>query len=74
MRLRWQSVVPALGTVLGILSDPSVLGILPGKAAHAVVGISAIAAIFFPALLTNKPPSPDPDKQVQYSPPTNRGC
>lgn len=70
MRIRWKAVVPLAGAVLGVISDPSVLGLLPDKAAHAIVGISAIAAIFFPALITNKPKTQDP---VQYKTPSSRG-
>ena len=73
MRIRWKAVVPLATAVFGVVSDPAVLGLLPDKAAHAIVGISAIAAIFFPALVTNKPKTPNPDSQVQYKVPSSRG-
>lgn len=68
MRIRWKSAVPAAGTIIGIVSDPQVLGLMPASWSHTIVAISAIGAILFPALFTNKPPTVDPNSQVQYVP------
>lgn len=57
LRIRWKAAIPAIGIVLGVLSDPSVLAILPAPWAHAIVAISALAAIFTPAVATNRPKS-----------------
>jgi hypothetical protein len=57
LRIRWKAVIPAVGIVIGVLSDPSVLALLPQNWAHVIVAISAIAAIFTPAVATNRPSS-----------------
>jgi hypothetical protein len=67
IRIRWKAAIPAAGVVLGVVSDPSVLALLPEKWAHAVVAVSAIAAIFAPAVATNRPPS-NPAQPVAKAP------
>lgn len=57
LRVRWKAVLPAVGVVGGILASPQVLAILPDKWAHAAIAVGALAAIFTPAAVTNKPPS-----------------
>lgn len=57
LRIRWKAVVPAVGVVAGVLASPQVLAVLPDKWSHVVIGISALATIFSPAVVTNKPPS-----------------
>jgi len=61
LRVRWKAAIPAVGILLGVLSDPSFLAILPEKWAHVVVAVSALAAVFTPAIATNKPPQPPTD-------------
>lgn len=57
MRIRWKALAPAVGVIGGILASPQVLAVLPDKWAHVVIGLSAVAAVFAPAVVTNRPPS-----------------
>ena len=57
VRIRWHAVVPAIGVATGILTSPQVLAALPEKWSNTILGVSAIAAVFFPAVATNRPPS-----------------
>lgn len=63
MRIRWKSIVPAIGVVTGIVTSPAVLAALPEKWSNAILGISAVAAVFFPAIATPHPPR-DQDPNV----------
>lgn len=64
MRIRWKAALPAAGVVMGVLGSPQVLALLPDKWAQGVLAVSAIAAIFTPAAVTNRPPS-DPNTTGQ---------
>lgn len=71
VRIRWKAVIPAAGVLVGVLTDPNavgaIAGALPSRAAHILLAVSAIAAIFTPAVATNRPPSqpqsPSPNAQ-----------
>lgn len=60
IRIRWHAVVPAIGVATGILTSPQVLAALPEKWSNTILGISAVAAVFFPAVATNRPPHDPP--------------
>jgi hypothetical protein len=68
IRIRWKAAIPAVGIVLGVVSDPSVLALMPEKWAHAVVAVSALAAIFAPAVATNRPPSSPASEPIAKKP------
>lgn len=57
MRIRWKAAIPAVGVVAGVLGSPQVLALFPDNWAHVLVGVSAIAAVFTPAAITNRPPT-----------------
>lgn len=59
MRIRWKAIAPAVGILGGILASPQLLAVLPDKWSHVVIGLSAIAAVFTPAVVTDKPPHAD---------------
>jgi hypothetical protein len=65
LRIRWKSVIPGLGVLAGIIASPQVAAVLPDKWAHVVLGISAIAAVFAPAVATNKPPSDGSNEYIR---------
>lgn len=58
LRIRWKAAIPAAGVVLGVLGSPQVLALFPDKWSHILLGVSAIAAVFTPAVATNNPPEP----------------
>lgn len=61
IRIRWKAALPAVGIIVGVLTDPDAVGViagaLPARAAHILLAVSAIAAIFTPAAATNRAPS-----------------
>jgi hypothetical protein len=57
LRIRWKAIVPAVGVVVGVATSPQVLATLPDKWSHTILALSALAAIFTPAVATNRPPS-----------------
>lgn len=63
IRIRWKAAIPAAGLLVGVLADPHAVGtiasVLPDHASHVLLAISAIAAIFCPAIATNHPHAPD---------------
>ena len=57
-RIRWKSIIPAVGVVAGVVASPEVTALLPDKWAHAVIAISGIVGVLVPALVTDRPRRP----------------
>lgn len=63
MRIRWKALAPAVGVVIGIATSPQVTAALPQKWSTVILALSAIAAVFTPAVATPHPPH-DQDPNV----------
>lgn len=77
VRIRWKAAIPAVGVLFGVLTDPNAIGAisgaLPPKAAHILLAVSALAAIFTPAVATDRHPAAKmtDDPTPPASPPPN---
>lgn len=55
MRIRWKSIIPALGTLVGVVTRPEILGLVSDRTADYILAASAALAVVFPAIITDRP-------------------